>query len=209
MKGVFDHFNLPVGQEIIKGEVRISSFEFKKEKDPLYNLRLIRDGERFMRMEAGKYLRLHIEGTLVMSDTLMEKTTNREFCYRAHGRVLIAGLGVGLIIYNILKKIQSHHVTEVVVIEQSQDVIDLVAPHYRIRNLKIIQGDIFNWKPSKEEKFNVIYFDIWPEISEDNLEQIKKLHNKFKWYLDRTDPEYWMSSWLVDFLRQRRRERTS
>mgnify|MGYP000786328328 FL=1 len=39
-----------------------------------------------------------------MSDTPMEKETNRDFVHNAHGNVLIGGLGIGLIILAIQNK---------------------------------------------------------------------------------------------------------
>lgn len=200
IEGVIDLF--PAVEE--KGVAKISNYEFVE--DPLYNLRMLRDGGSMFIMRGGKYVRLHVNGELMMSDTDMEKTSNREFIYYAHGKVLIAGLGIGLVLKNILNK---EEVTEVIVIEKYQDVIDLVAPKFDNPKLKIICADINEWKPAKGEKFNVIYFDIWPNICEDNLDEIKVLHNRFKNSVDRTDPNCWMNSWMKEYLQAKRRENRS
>lgn len=198
IKGVIDLF--PNVEE--KGVAKITNYEFKVEEDPLFNLRALRDGGSMFVMKEGKYVRLHVNGELMMSDTHMERISNRGFIYHAHGKVLIAGLGIGLVLKNILDK---EEVKEVIVIEKYQDVIDLVAPKFDNPKLKIICADIHEWKPAKGEKFNVIYFDIWPEICEDNLDEIKVLHNKFKNSVDRTDANCWMNSWMKEYLQAQRK----
>lgn len=150
----------------------------------------------------GKYTRLKVGGVTMMSNTRMEVTSNSEVVRRAHGRVLISGLGLGVILLPILRKPE---VTSVLVVEKCQDVIDLVLPKVKRRKLTVVQGDIFEWKPTKGTKFNVIYHDIWPNICVDNLPEMAKLHQKFKVHLDRTDPECWQGSWMQDYLRAEKR----
>lgn len=210
MKGVFELFKIPLGKSIEKGEAKISTYEFSEEKNPFYNMKVIMSGGHMMRMDAGDYVRLEIENELMMSDTRMEKDSNREFCYEAKGRVLIAGLGIGLVLHNLTQSICEGKVTEIIVVEKSQDLIDLVSPYFQnnIDKLKIIQGDIFEWSPTKGEKFNTIYFDIWPKISVDNLEEMKKLHRRFKRFLDRAHP-CWMDSWMKKELQKRKRQERS
>ena len=221
MEGVFGVFNIPLGESIKKGKVEISTYEFLSKNNPLYNLRSLFDDGGLTRMADGKYVRLIVDNELMMSDTQMEKRSNQAFVMHAHGRVLIAGLGIGLILHNLItptkdpyeickgggSSITSGKITEVIVIEKSQDLIDLVSPYFKHDKIKIIQGDIFEWKPNKGEKFNTIYFDIWPDINTDNLEEIRKLHNRFKGFVDRADPLHWMNSWMKEFLQaEKRRE---
>lgn len=155
--------------------------------------------------EPGKYARLIVGRTLMMSDTRLERRSNAEFARRAHGKVLVAGLGLGMILHPVLAKPEVEQVT---VIEKYQDVSDLIAPTLPASKLEIIHADIFQWKPAKGQRWNVIYFDIWPNICTDNLKDIAKLHQAFKGKLDRTDAQCWMSSWMHDELKaERRRER--
>lgn len=149
----------------------------------------------------GEYTRLLVHGQIMMSDTQMEQQSNRDVIINAHGKVLIAGLGIGMILPAILKKAC---VESVRVIELHSDVIDLVAAHYEHPKLTVEQGDIRTYQPT--EKFNVVYFDIWPDIYEENLKEIAKLHQRGKYWLDRSDPNCWMSSWQVDLLRALRRQ---
>lgn len=204
MEGVFNRFNLQVGEEIKKGEAVLSTYEFKK--DPLFNMRAIMDGG-LMYMEEGKYVRLHVGGDLMMSDTRMEKRSNSDFAHHANGRVLIAGLGIGLILNSLKEKVKSKEITSITVVEKSKDVIDLVSPYFMDIPIKYVNEDIFEYKT--KEKFDTIYFDIWPVISEDNLEDIKLLHNKFKNNLDRTYGNHWMNSWMNEHLKRERRRNKS
>lgn len=45
-----------------------------------------------------------------------------------------------------------------------------------------------SWCPFRKKRFNTIYFDIWPTISEDNLPEITKLKRKFARSVEREDP---------------------
>lgn len=198
VKGVQELF--PEKEE--KGIAKISPFEFKNEgMQTLTNLRLARDAEWWFQINEGKYVRLVVNGELMMSDTGMERYSNREFIKKANGKILIAGLGIGMVLKNILDKPE---VTEVLVIEKYQDVIDLVKPKFNHPKLKVIQENIFNYKT--KEKFDVIYFDIWPSINTDNLEEIKILHNKFKYNLNRTNSNCFMDSWLKKYLQNIKRK---
>jgi spermidine synthase len=126
---------------------------------------------------AGTYKRLMRGNTVVMSNTLMEVQTNMDFIRQAHGRVLINGLGLGMILNAILKK---EVVTEVYVIEKYSEVITLVGPSFCWdQRVKIIQADALEYKPPKGIKFDCVYHDIWDYICSDNLVEMGKLHRKY------------------------------
>lgn len=196
MKGVYQHYHLADGEVKRKGSAALSVVEFKREKDPLTYIQLAMEGAA---ISDGKYVRLHVNGELMMSDTDMEKRSNRVFCSRAMGRVLVAGLGIGLVLYNIMDKPE---VTEIIVIEKYQDVIDLVSPYFNSPKIKIICADIMEWKPTKGEKFDSMYFDIWPDACTDNLKQIRFLHNRFKYFKNRSNPNCYMDSWMKNYLQR-------
>lgn len=148
------------------------------------------------------FTRLYVDGNLMMSDTDMENETNYEIMNKANGDVLIAGLGIGLI---LLPLFESKDVRSLTVIEKFQDVIDLVHPAYKNKKLKVICADIFEWRPSKGVVYDTIYFDIWPNICTDNLIQIQRLHNAFKFKLNRKNPRAWMDSWFREGLQYMKR----
>jgi len=155
-------------------------------------------------VDEGRHAKLYVDGALVMSDTNMERDSNRPVVRAARGQVLVAGLGLGMILHPILAKPEVEHV---VVIEKSQDVIDIVAPTLAptlsTKRLSIICADVFGWKPPKGAKWDVIYFDIWASISTDALEDMDKLHRRFR---SRLKAGGWMDSWKRhQLMRERRR----
>jgi spermidine synthase len=157
----------------------------------------------------GTYAILKVRGSVVMSDTDMERLTNIDAKIQARGDVLIGGLGLGMIVCPMFR---NPAVRTITVIERNPDVIALVEPAIRawagrisaetVPSLRIVLGDVFTWKPEKGQKFDSIYFDIWPDICEDNLDGIAKLHNRAKSW---KRPGGWMDSWQADTLRDRRR----
>lgn len=156
----------------------------------------------------GTYAILKIRGGVVMSDTDMERRSNLGAAWNLKGDVLIGGLGIGMVLAAVLRKPDVQSVT---VIENSPDVIALVEPAIRrwadgqgisAETLRVVLGDVFTWKPATGQKFDGIYFDVWPDICDDNLDGIAKLHNRAKFW---KRPGGWMDSWQADNLRSRRR----
>lgn len=186
-----------------KGIAKISRFHISEEAARKFNFRVLMGlGSSLELVQAGDFVKLCVDGELMMSDTRMERVTNKEFIENAHGEVMIAGLGIGLILDNLIPLCQAGKVTKVVVYEKYQDVIDLVAHRYLDKMpLEVRREDIMTYKPSKEEKYDTLYFDIWPEIDEDNLADVKLLHNRWK---SHKKEGAWMGSWMADFLRKRR-----
>lgn len=186
-----------------QGIAEIKHFHISETEAQSFNLRrLMSHGNYVELVAAGDYVKLIVDGKLMMSDTPMEKRTNTEFIRFAHGEVMIAGLGIGLILENLIPLYESGKVTRVVVYEKYQDVIDLVAHRYTDRlPLEVRCQDIMTYRPPREEKYDTLYFDIWPEITEDNLKDIRILHNRWK---NHKNPKAYMNSWMADFLRKRR-----
>lgn len=183
------------------GSARVEHFDVSEDASMMTALR---PGEY---VPPGRYARLYVGGTMFMSDTPMERNTNYSVVRNAHGDVLIAGLGIGLILVPILKKADVRHVT---VIEKSADVVALVAPQFACDRLTVICADIYEWRPAKGTKFNTVYFDIWSGQSTDDLEDMTRLHRTFRpFFVSKgDDPVRWMDSWRRDILRSdKRREK--
>lgn len=155
------------------------------------------------------YAILKIRGGVVMSDTDMERRSNLDVILNAQGDVLIGGLGLGMIVCPLLRKPAVRTIT---VIELNPNVIALVEPSIRhwadvqglshFGRLNIVQADVYTWRPAKDQKFDAIYFDVWPDVCEDNLVGINRLHNRAKSW---KRPGAFMDSWQADTLRSRRR----
>src|SRR5689334_19270852 len=62
-------------------------------------------------------------GEVVMEDTPFELQTHLGFVMRAHGRVLVTGLGLGCVVRGLLA---NKNVKDVVCIENSKNVLELV-----------------------------------------------------------------------------------
>lgn len=152
------------------------------------------------------YIRLKKNGEgIMMSDTPMERNTNRDFIQRANGDVIIFGLGLGLVILPLLKK---KNVKSILVVELYQDLIDLVQPilkkHDTENKLTIIQGDCFEIHKSipKDKKFDTVYGDIWIEISTKNYEEMKILTKNWKNRINRENSNAFIDHWMKDFLKK-------
>ena len=132
------------------------------------------------------FTRLMRNGFLVMSDTPAEMRDHWEPVYQAKGSCLLNGLGIGMVLKNILEK---KEVTDVTVVEISQDLIDLVAPHYSDPRVSYICADALEFQPPKGKRYQMVWHDIWDGICSDNLPDMARLHRK---YGRRTD---WQGSW--------------
>jgi hypothetical protein len=146
----------------------------------------------------GTYVSLRVtndagEPQVMMSDFYYERATCMDVVRRANGDVLIAGLGLGMILHPMLEK---KVVRSVTVIEKYQDVVDLILPTLpRNRNLSIITDDIFRWSPESDRRYDVIWFDIWPDIEARRLSEMRQLHRRFRAYLNASNPKHWIESW--------------
>lgn len=130
----------------------------------------------------GKYMILKRGSTVVMSDTMMERDTNLRAFNRARGHVLIGGLGMGMLMCGIQKKPE---VSSVTVVEKDQTLIDMMMKcglHIDEEKTVIVQGDVFTWEPGFKFKYDYLYFDIWDNICEDNVEEFKKLRKLYRKY---------------------------
>lgn len=140
------------------------------------NFRAMLDG-----ITPGKYIRLLHNGECVMSDTNMEKRTNLDFCINAHGDIIIGGLGIGMIIMAIQDKLEVNSIT---VIEKNQEVIDMVASQLDLNDkVNIICADVFEWKPERGVKYDMVYMDIWNWINKDvyknEMQPLKRKYARF------------------------------
>lgn len=158
----------------------------------------IDDYKPWINIPKGEYVRL-IDKSLnfdscVMSDTPMEHRTNYEIVRKAHGDIIIGGLGIGMILLPILEK---EEVKSVTIVEKYQDIIDITGSQIKSDKLKIVHGDIFENNFPRGTKFDVIYFDIWNYINEDVYEEMKDLKKKYRRCLKnkKENPNSWIGCW--------------
>lgn len=166
----------------VSGPWAIQSFSISENEAARYNLgvALKRMGSHHM-VVPGDYKRLiHETRGVVMSNTPMEVRTNTPFLRRAKGKVLINGLGLGMVLHAL---VGNPAVTHITVVEIDKDVIALTAPHFQQHidsgRLTIINADCFKHVPPKGERYDVVWHDIWDTITDDNLFDMTKLKLKY------------------------------
>lgn len=145
----------------------------------------------------GTYVKLIDTKTnsLLMSDTPMELRTNSEFINKAHGQILIGGLGLGIVLLAIQDKPEVRGIT---VVEKHQKLVDFILARIPYNEKVVVYTrDIFEFIPHDEDvKYDTIYFDIWNDLSASNYPETKTLHKRFRKYLNRKEnPNVWMDSW--------------
>lgn len=171
---IIPNVTVPLG---VKGAWAVDQFEVSK-KDADFNNMRAAFGSSARFIKPGIYTRLTRNGKTIMSDTPAEKRDHWWPVDRAEGHCLVNGLGLGMVVNAMLLKEQ---VTKVTVVELSQDVIDLVAPHYLAQygdRLEIVKADAFTYQPAAA-RYGVVWHDIWDDICTDNLPQMTKLKRKY------------------------------
>jgi len=155
----------------------------------------------------GTYTRLiHVNGFgPVMSDTSAEVRDHWEVIAKLKSakpdsRVLVHGLGIGMVLQVALRNENIQHVD---VVELEQDVIDLVAPHYLERTesgrLTVHHGDAFTFKFPVGTRWSIAWHDIWPTMCTDDLAEHAKLNRRYAKAAD------WQGCWAHELLLDIRR----
>ena len=100
--------------------------------------------------------------------TTLEARKQKEIIENCNGRVLTAGLGLGYFIEAMEDK---HDVESVMLVEKSQDIMDLVWPHIRHSKAELICADIWEYELGD---FDCAYIDIWTQQNVEEVEKMKK-----------------------------------
>ncbi len=141
--------------------------------------------------------------TVWMSDTPMEQNTCQKFIDNANGKVLILGLGIGMVIMPLLK---DPDITQIVVIEKEQELINLITPYIRHKKLTIIQGDACEYEP--DQLYDTVILDIWANICSDNYKDMKLLEKRYRKFMVRKkeNPNRYIDSWSKEKIIKEARE---
>ena len=191
LQGVSQRFDFEKSKEL--GKALLNKFVIDSETSNFTRLRALMNRRTWDYIPQGEYIQLFVNGVMMMSDTRMERITSSEFVENAHGDVFIAGLGVGLVLHNLKDKIDKGIVKSITIVEISQDVIDLVSPYYKDLKINYICKDIFEYKPAKDEKYDTLFFDIWPVVTTDMLNDMRKL--SYIWRYHKKDENSWVGYW--------------
>jgi len=152
----------------------------------------------------GTFTRLTRDGHVWMSDTQAEIADHvpaMRMLTMHGGTVLIHGLGIGMVVQYAL---QSEKVSAVTVVEIDPDVIALAGPHYEKmaadvgKSLTIIEGDALTLEWPKGTYFDIVWHDIWPDLCEDNRDEMNRLSRRFG------SRSGWQGTWGKESLDSRR-----
>lgn len=192
----------------VKGDWEITHFTMTKKEVDFEKMRgMFHPGgyREVYDLEPGDYIRLTHRGQVVMSDTPMEIRTQSREVEQAHGACLVGGLGLGIFILRLQEKPE---VTSILVVEKSQEVIDLVTPHLSLSSkVTILQGDVFDKKVvDRKSRFEFIYFDIWNTICGDHAHDVGKLKRQWRPLLRKDNPSSWIGAWREEDFAYLRRE---
>ncbi len=128
-------------------QIPVTSLELKNEKSKIWETWMVDDPPHFWSMQ--------------------------DYARNSIGRVLVAGLGLGLVAHELLNNIDVDSIT---IIEKNKDVIDLIYPLLpKAEDVKfqIINKDFYDFiHESEEEYFDRIIVDIWTSGS---IEETKKI----------------------------------
>ena len=162
---------LPEGE---LGDTRVERFEIDKMGAALS---LFSYGGRAP--QPGTYTRLMRSGSLWMSDTDAELRDHwgavSEIADPETRSVLITGLGLGCVVGAALSY---DHVGRVDVVELDPEVVELVGPYYAADpRCHIHTDDAFAFMRASTRSWDVIWHDIWRDLSEDNLPAMDELES--------------------------------
>lgn len=122
-------------------------------------------------------IHLHNHGDLVMEDSLGELRKHLPIWMKAHGRVLVTGLGLGCVVRGLLASKNVEHIT---VVEIDKQILRIVGHEFRGNHrVELIHGDALNFQPG-QRKFDFGWHDLWTEGDEhlqvQHARLIKNLH---------------------------------
>ena len=184
--------HIPEGE---RGPWRVERFEVTEHEARLSGLRAMFQGRGAI--NSGIYTKLeHAQRGVVMSDSPDEMRDFRYAISRARGHVLVNGLGLGLVVAGMLRKLE---VSKLTVIEVDPDIIALVGPHLVDPRLDIVQESAFDYRPPANARYGAVWHDIWDTLCGDNLPDMTRLKRK---YGRRTD---WQGCWGEEYIRRRNR----
>lgn len=177
--------NIPEGES---GDWSITKFTVPEEPD-VFILQTMMQGRT---VYSGEYTRLSCNGRgIIMSDTVAEIRDHMAFAHYTRQmvtptcgpgvicrtpRILVNGLGLGMMVNVLLKTVENIHID---VVEISEDVIKLVGPSYEDPRVTIHHADAFDIQWLRGTTWDAVWHDIWDDVCADNLPDMHKLHRKY------------------------------
>jgi hypothetical protein len=179
----------PDGPKVDLPEARVDGFSIEKfhvSEDAAINFNMPQyaRGTPERCILPGEYTKL-VEGghTVWMSDTTAERRDHAEVYKMARelgGTALVHGLGLGMITNALLLL---DNIESVEVWESSEEVIELCGQPLAERfgdRLKVVHGDVWEHRPKKGTEWTLVWHDIWPTFTSDNLKPMQRLGARFR-----------------------------
>jgi spermidine synthase len=142
----------------------------------------------------------NVDGKAMMSNYETETITNQKFLDNVKGDVLIFGLGLGLIVFPILL---DDNVKSIDIVEIDNGLInyvgDIIKKEDKFNKVNIIEGDLREYHNIISKSYDTIYFDIWEFVGEQELMEIKELHQTYLPFLNKNG---WIDSWRSEKMKQ-------
>jgi len=104
-----------------------------------------------------------------MTDNIQERSMMYNTAKISKGKVLAAGLGLGVYLQFCLH-LNNDSITEITVVEKSEKVIDLIVPNLllklgdKAKKIKIVHDSFENFIVNTKEKYDTIYIDIHGDV---------------------------------------------
>lgn len=160
-------------EEAKEGDWRIENFTMSLADAKFTIMREARNGMNYRAVPPGTYTALKHGGEIIMSNTPAECWEHQE-ALMATGKVLVAGLGIGMVLGSLIDK---DDVTEVVVVEKHEEVIKLVGPYFENHpKVTIVHSDIFDFEI--DDSFDYCWFDIWTYVTGDSFKGMVELTSR-------------------------------
>lgn len=115
-------------------------------------------------------------GECVMNDFDSELRKHLEFISKAHGRVLVTGLGLGCVVRGLLT---AGRVDQIDVIERSAEVIEMCGPSVADPRVAIHQADARDFRP--KGRYDFAWHDLFSADGEPHLQLVHmELFKRFR-----------------------------
>lgn len=105
-------------------------------------------------------------------------------------RILINGLGLGMVAKGALKVARIDHID---VVEVNPNIAKLVQRHLPEDKVTVHIGDAYDIKWPRGTRWDMAWHDIWPMIDDENLPGMNKLMRRYK-----SRVTFWQGCWQMD-----------
>lgn len=170
---------VPVLPDQTIGHWRRETFEITESEARLANIRLGSRGVKPGTYTRLRDLRVPDNMGVMMSDTHAERDDHAAFALVCSGRVLITGLGLGMVAYALARREDIEHLT---IVESEQDVIDLTAPALLAAHgdkITIVHHDAYSWRGWEPRTYDWAWHDVWIAMGADYCAEYGRMRRNY------------------------------